>query len=105
MRSIKREIAACIATLEWLYDQIPEMTTNQIQIHLGKSIDQQRQLLPLLDSIDDDKTAVESQMKKQLEDLRAIQRNLLQKLALRFNAGQSTASSVLAMDFRCFPSN
>ena len=27
------------------------MTTHQMQIHIGKSTDQQRQLLPLLDSI------------------------------------------------------
>ena len=104
MRGVKREIAACVATLETLYDQIPEMITHQVQIYLAKLIDQQRKVLPLLNSIDEDKTAPGSQMKKQLEDLRAIQRNLLRKLALRFNTGQSTASYMLTTDFRCLRS-
>ena len=83
MRGVKREIAACVATLETLYDQIPEMITHQVQIYLAKLIDQQRKFLPLLNSIDEDKTAPERQMKKQLGDLRAIQGNLLRKFALR----------------------
>ena len=105
MRNLKREIASCIATLEWMYDQIPELTASQIQIHLHNSIDQQSQLLSLLDSIGEDKISAGSQLTKQLEDLRAIQRKLLQKLASRFSVCQSTASQVAAIDSRCSPSN
>ncbi len=85
MRIIKCEIASCIAALEWLYDQIPEMTAHQIQTHLGMSMDQQRQLLALLDSIGEGKTAAQSQIEKQLKDLRAIQRNLLKRLSGMFS--------------------